>query len=134
MRTMTNVNPKSMYCDFALDALEVYYKAYSEQDIEQFIQNVIHDIDPLKEKRETFYKKRLLPPNGKSPSQNIINDIVNSIKHQRVWTDWIITKNAPLEDFWAIYLFVSKNNLGSNTLWHLWVNKRNVRIVLSDNL
>lgn len=64
--------------------LSVYYKAYNEQDIEQFIQNVIDGVDPMKEARERFYQERLLPPNGKLPSENIVNDIIDSIKNQRV--------------------------------------------------
>lgn len=66
------------------DVLDVYYKAYNEQDIEKFIQNVIDGIDPMKEARDKFYQERLLPPNGKLPSENIIDDIIDSIKNQRV--------------------------------------------------
>lgn len=84
MRTMNEIDPKTMFNDFALNALEVYYKAYNEQDIEQFIQNVIGGVDPMKEAREKFYQERLLPPNGKLPSENIIDDIIDSIKNQRV--------------------------------------------------
>lgn len=84
MRTMNDIDPKTMYNDFALDALDVYYKGYSEEDIEIFIQNVIKGVDPMKEKREKFYKARLLPPNGKLPSQNILDDIIESIKKIRV--------------------------------------------------
>ena len=84
MRTMNDVDPKTMYNDFALDVLDVYYKAYNEQDIEQFIQNVIDGVDPMKEAREKFYQERLLPPNGKLPSENIVNDIIDSINNQRV--------------------------------------------------
>lgn len=84
MRTMNDVGPKTMYNDFALDALDVCYKGYNEQDIEQFIQNVIDGVDPMKEARVKFYQERLLPPNGKLPSENIVNDIIDSIKNQRV--------------------------------------------------
>ena len=87
MRTMNDVDPKTMYNDFALDVLDVYYKAYNELDIEQFIQNVIDGVDPMKEAREKFYKERLLPPNSKLPSENIINDIIDSIKNQRVFAE-----------------------------------------------
>lgn len=85
MRTMNDIDPQSMYNDFALDALDVYYKGYNKQDIEQFIQNVIDAVDPMKEAREKFYQERLLPPNGKLPSENIVNDIIDSIKNQRVF-------------------------------------------------
>lgn len=82
MRTMSEVPPEEMYNDFALNCLEQYYKAYNEADIELFIQNVINGIDPLKEQRTKFINEVLMP-NG-SPSQNIINDIIDSIEHQRV--------------------------------------------------
>lgn len=84
MRTMNDIDPKTMYNDFALDVLGVYYKGYREEDIEIFIQNVINGIDPMKEKREKFYKERLLPPNGKLPSQNILDDIIESINKNRL--------------------------------------------------
>ncbi len=84
MRTMNDIDPKTMFNDFALDVLNVYYKAYNEHDIEQFILNVIDGVDPMKETRDKFYKERLLPPNGKLPSENIVNDIIDSIKNQRV--------------------------------------------------
>ena len=84
MRTMNDVDPKTMYNDFALDALDVYYKAYNEKDIEQFIQNVIDGVDPMKEAREKFYQERLLPPNGKLPSENIVNDIIDKKKKKKV--------------------------------------------------
>ena len=87
MRTMNDVDPKTMYNDFALDVLDVYYKAYNEQDIEKFIQNVIDGVDPMKEVREKFYQERLLPPYGKLASENIVNDIIDSIKNQRVFAE-----------------------------------------------
>lgn len=84
MRTMNDIDPQTLFNDFALDALEVYYKGYNEQDIEQFIQNVIDGVDPMKEARDKFYQERLLPPNGKLPSENIVNDIIDSIEKQRL--------------------------------------------------
>ena len=75
MRTMNDVDPKTMY------------KAYNEQDIEKFIQNVIDGVDPMKEVREKFYQERLLPPYGKLASENIVNDIIDSIKNQRVFAE-----------------------------------------------
>ena len=84
MRTMNDVDPKTMYNDFALHALDFYYKGYNENDIEQFIKNVIAGVDPLKDKREKFVREHLLPPNGKLPSENIVNDIIDSIDHQCV--------------------------------------------------
>ena len=60
--------------------LDNYYKASNIEDIEQFIQNVINDVDPLKEQRTNFVNEVLMPKG--SPSQNIINDILDSIDNQ----------------------------------------------------
>ena len=51
-----------------------------KQDIEVFIQNIIHNIDPLKEQRTKFVNEVLMPKG--SPSQNIIDDILDSIDNQ----------------------------------------------------
>ena len=80
MRTMTKTPLSEEFNPFALSCLEQYYLANSEEDIEQFILNVINNVDPLKEKRTKFVNEVLMP-NG-SPSQNIVNDIVDSIDRQ----------------------------------------------------
>lgn len=80
MRTLNNVPLEEMYNPFALKCLENYYMARNEQDIEQFIQNVINGVDPLKEQRTKFVNEVLMPKG--SPSQNIINDILDSIDNQ----------------------------------------------------
>ena len=80
MRTLNDIPLESMYNQFALNCLDQYYKARCEQDIEQFIQNVINGIDPLKAQRTKFIHEALMP-NG-SPSQNIIDDILDSIDNQ----------------------------------------------------
>ena len=87
MRTFNDIDPKEMFNEFGLECIDMHYKAYNEQDIEHFIQNVIDGVDPMKEAREKFYQERLLPPNGKLPSENIVNDIIDSIKNQRVLAD-----------------------------------------------
>lgn len=87
MRTMTGEDMSKVFNKLALDSLNVYYQGFNEQEIEQFIQNVIDGVDPMKEAREKFYQERLLPPNGKLPSENIIDDIIDSIKNQRVLAD-----------------------------------------------
>ena len=55
---------------------KLHYKGKNENDIETFIQNVINGKDELREARIRFYNDYLLPPNGKSPSENIINAIL----------------------------------------------------------
>ena len=80
MRTLNDIPLGSMYNQFALNCLDQYYKARCEQDIEQFIQNVINGIDPLKAQRTKFVNEVLMPKG--SPSQNIIDDILDSIDNQ----------------------------------------------------
>jgi hypothetical protein len=35
--------------------------------------------DPMKEKRDGFFKAHLLPPQGKTVAQNIYQDMLNSL-------------------------------------------------------
>ena len=80
MRTINDIPLDSMYNSFTLKCLDQYYLARNEQEIEHFIQNVINDEDPLKEKRSNFVNEVLMPK--KSPSQSIIDDILDSIDNQ----------------------------------------------------
>jgi len=80
MRTLNGTDLTKMYCAFGLACLSQHYPAHNEQDIEQFIQNVINGIDPMKEQRTQFIQETLMPEG--SPSQNILDDILNSIDHQ----------------------------------------------------
>lgn len=61
---------------FGKGCYEQYYKGTNVADIEQFVQNVIHGIDPMKEQRELFFHDYLLPPNGKTACDNIIDSIL----------------------------------------------------------
>lgn len=63
---------------FAHKAYELHYKGHCEKDIEQFILNVINNEDPLKEKRIDYYNNFLMPPNGKSACENIIDAILGN--------------------------------------------------------
>ena len=80
MRTLNEVEESEKMNDFAMECIANHYLANNEQQIEQFIQNVINGIDPLKEQRTKFVNEVLMP-NG-SPSQNIIDDILDSIDNQ----------------------------------------------------
>ena len=61
-------------------ALDAHYSGSSEADVRQFIDEVvIGGKDPKREERDAFFKKYLLPPNGKTAAQNIFDDIVESI-------------------------------------------------------
>ena len=61
---------------YAKEAFNLHYKGTSVADIEQFILNVINEIDPLKEKRKEFKQQHLMPPNGRSACENIIDSIL----------------------------------------------------------
>ena len=80
MRTLNEVEESEKMNDFAMECISNHYLANNEQDIEQFIKNVINGVDPLKEQRTKFVKEVLMPKG--SPSQNIIDDIIDSIDNQ----------------------------------------------------
>ena len=80
MRTMNGRSLSEEFNPFALSCLEQYYLGYSEEEIEMFIQNVIDGVDPLKEQRTKFVNEVLMSEG--SPSQNIIDDILESIDNQ----------------------------------------------------
>lgn len=63
--------------EFGRMAFDMHYKAYSTADIENFILNVINGVDERKEERLSFYNNYLLPPNGKTACDNIIDTILN---------------------------------------------------------
>ena len=73
-------NGKYDFSQTASACLENYYVARNEEQIEQFIQNVISGTDPMKEQRTRFIHDVLLPEG--MPSENILNDILDSIDHQ----------------------------------------------------
>lgn len=61
-------------------ALDVHYIGWAEKDIRSFLDRVVlGGEDEKKQAREAFFRKYLLPPNGKSVAQNIYDDIVQSI-------------------------------------------------------
>ena len=61
-------------------ALEVHYIGKCEEDIINFIENVVlKNNDPLEEQRADFFNKYLLPPNGKTVAQNTMDDILESL-------------------------------------------------------
>ncbi len=78
MRTSNGIPLGDLFNDFTLEALNNYYHAYKKDDIEVFINNVIKGVDPLKEQRTRYINDVLMPHNG-LPSENILNDIIDSI-------------------------------------------------------
>lgn len=83
LRTVKDKLDMTAHNKFGVECIKRHYLAYSEQDIEDFIKNVINGIDPLKESRTQFLNDVLIPKNG-LPSDNIIDDIIDSINNLRV--------------------------------------------------
>ena len=85
LRTVYTVPLEEMYGKLGLACLRQHYKAsaYSMEEVENFIKNVIDDVDPLKEQRAKFVKEVIMPKG--QPSQNIVNDILDSIDNQIVY-------------------------------------------------
>lgn len=63
---------------YAKEAYDIHYKAKCKEDIEVFIIDVISGNDSKKESRDAFRKSRLLPANGKSACENIIDAILGN--------------------------------------------------------
>ena len=85
LRTVYTVPLEEMYGKLGLACLRQHYKAsaYSMEEVENFIKNVIDGVDPLKEQRAKFVKEVIMPKG--QPSQNIVNDILDSIDNQIVY-------------------------------------------------
>ena len=64
-----------------VEALDCHEIGFEEKDIEMFVKNIIDgNVDPKKEKRKAFIEKYLLPPNGLTASENMLNEIVKELK------------------------------------------------------
>ena len=60
--------------------LDQHYLAYSIEETEKFIREVvIEGKDPKKESREQFYKQYLYPKDGVMPSQKIYDILVKTL-------------------------------------------------------
>ncbi|MDR0866640.1 MAG: CDP-glycerol glycerophosphotransferase family protein [Candidatus Symbiothrix sp.] len=65
---------------FGVMAYNEHYHARTEEDIENFIKNVIAGKDEMKEEREKFRQEYLLPPNNQSASRNIFDEIKKNVR------------------------------------------------------
>lgn len=78
---LSNVIEESEYNDMAIDMFNVHYKAFSQDDIIRFIEDVVlGGNDPMREDREKIYNKHLLPPNGLTAAENMINEIKKELE------------------------------------------------------
>lgn len=78
--TIFNAETRTKFNEFGKMALDQHYHAHSEDDIISFIEKVVLDgQDTMKAQRDHFYEIYLLPPHGKSASQNIFDHICQEI-------------------------------------------------------
>lgn len=71
---------------FGLKALDVSYKAYSYDDIKDFIENIIiNDNDYKKIERELFLNKNLIHKNKEFASDNIYNYLCKHLTNNKGW-------------------------------------------------
>lgn len=80
MRTLNGTPLTDEFNPFALKCLDNYYLAETAADIETFVRNVISSIDTMKEQRTKFIEEEMMPKG--TPSENIVNDILDSIDNQ----------------------------------------------------
>lgn len=65
--------------DFALECLNYYYQATTEEEVENFIIDVIEGKDALKESRTDFKNQILCPSDGLLPSENIYRHLCEQL-------------------------------------------------------
>ena len=71
---------KDEFNTFGQMCLDQHYLAYSIEETEKFIREVvIEGKDPKKESREQFYKQYLYPKDGVMPSQKIYDILVKTL-------------------------------------------------------
>ena len=65
--------------EFGKQAMRQHYIGKCEEDIFNFIENVVlKGDDPMKQGREDFYNQYLLPPNGKSVAENTMDVLLKA--------------------------------------------------------
>lgn len=73
---LSNAFHKDEFNYMGIDMYSAYYKALSKEDIIDFIENVVlKGHDPMKKDRTRVFNKYLLPPNGRTASENILYEI-----------------------------------------------------------
>lgn len=75
---LTDGHLYSGFSEMSQAALDCYVKGVSAEEIEQFMQSVLNGRDELKELRAEYRRRYLLPPNGVSAAQNIIDCLMES--------------------------------------------------------
>ena len=60
----------------SIDALECHYHGYTKEHIEEFLLNLLSGHDSMLRDRQSYRETYLLPQNGKTAAQNIIDTIL----------------------------------------------------------
>lgn len=77
---MTNYDRESQCNAVGKKAFAAHYHGTSRDDIQYFIEDVIiGGNDTMAEQRHKFYNEILVPPNGRSVAENIINEITTAL-------------------------------------------------------
>ena len=80
MYLVASDNPQQQFNEFGKIAFNCHYHGRTPEDIEVFIRDVVAgENDTMQTQRDQFYKEYLLPPNGRLPSENIIQTIESMI-------------------------------------------------------
>lgn len=87
LRPLNNIALEQLYNQFALECLDNYYFAKSEEEIEDFINMLISGDDPKKEKRTEYFNNKVVGCKNMTPSQMIVEDILTSIREHKVFVD-----------------------------------------------
>lgn len=78
---LNNYNRQADANQVSLQAIDCWYQATTAELIDTFIKDVVLEgNDPMRLKRESFYNEVLLPPNGCSVAENIMNEIKKQLK------------------------------------------------------
>jgi len=78
--TISDDSVTQRFNEFGKIALDRYYQAFNESDIESFVELVIGEREDTKRnERDEFYKTYLLPKNSKKASVNIFEDICREV-------------------------------------------------------
>lgn len=78
---LSNIGHEGQANEIALRAYKTHYKAKTKTDICNFLDTVVlGGIDEKLLEREAFYNEILLPPNGCTASENILNELKKSLK------------------------------------------------------
>ena len=78
---LTKNNHSENLCDFGKLAFDQHYKGSNNEEIENFIVEVVLGNNDFRlEARKKFFNNYLLPPNDKLVAENILNEILSGLK------------------------------------------------------